>query len=122
MEEQWPTPRSGARDVRPANPYAELSALLDTTRQLDPEEMAELHLEQGFVDRALAIYEDLVRQHPDRFHYRRRRDWLARLAGVAARATLGGVDSTMRGVRAPTAAPSPPSALEVRRVAIIGVE
>ena len=51
------------RDEVP-NPYKDLRSLLDCTRQLSPEEVAELHLEQGFVERARAIYQDLVRRAP----------------------------------------------------------
>jgi hypothetical protein len=61
------------------NPYADLRALLDATRQLDPEEMAELQLEQGYIDRALAIYEELVHKEPDNPSYETRRAWLARM-------------------------------------------
>jgi hypothetical protein len=71
--------------VRPANPYADLRALLDSTRRLDPEEVAELHLEQGYADRALAIYESLLAREPANPAYRRRRDWLAKLASVRQR-------------------------------------
>lgn len=68
-----------------ANPYADLRALVDCTRELDPEEVAELQLEQGYADRALAIYEGLLAKAPDNVHYRRRRDWLARMATVRQR-------------------------------------
>ena len=65
-----------------ANPYAELSALLDTTRELTPEEMAELQLEQGYVDRALRIYDQLTAREPANASYATRREWLARMATV----------------------------------------
>lgn len=67
------------------NPYAELRALLDTTRELDPEEVAELQLEQGYPERALAVYEGLLAAEPANAAYRRRRDWLRRLATVRRR-------------------------------------
>lgn len=71
--------------MRPANPYADLRSLLDVTRQLSPEEMAELHLEQGFVDRALRIYDELVRREPANASYATRRAWLARIASASRR-------------------------------------
>lgn len=100
-----------------ANPYEDLSSLLDSTRQLSPEEVAELHLEQGFIERARAIYQDLVRQSPDNADYRRRLDWLARLASVERQKVIAvrgskrlrqvrSVDATLRGVLAPGALPS----------------
>jgi hypothetical protein len=107
--------------VHPANPYADLRALLDSTRRLDPEEVAELQLEQGYADRALAIYEALLASEPSNAGYRRRRDWLARLATVRQRPVRcvsassppppaelprDPVDATLRGVR--PVAPSPP--------------
>ena len=61
------------------NPYASLQALLDTTRELDPQEMAELQLELGYVERALAIFEQLLLDEPKNPYYRRRCEWLARL-------------------------------------------
>lgn len=64
------------------NPYADLRALLDVTRQLTPEEMAELQLEQGYVDRALSIYDELTRRDPHNTSYATRRAWLARMAAV----------------------------------------
>jgi hypothetical protein len=68
--------------VSAVHPYAELRALLDTTRQLTPEEMAELHLEQGFVDRALRIYDELAAREPANPSYATRREWLARMAAA----------------------------------------
>jgi hypothetical protein len=59
-----------------------LPGLLDTTRQLTPEEMAELHLEQGYVDRALRIYEELSAQEPANTSYTTKREWLARMAAI----------------------------------------
>ena len=70
---------------RKANPYASLQALLDTTRELDPQEMAELQLELGYVERALRIYEELLLSDPRNGHYRRRCEWLARLATASPR-------------------------------------
>lgn len=57
-------------------------ALVDTTRQLTPEEMAELHLEQGYVDRALRIYEELSAREPANSSYATKREWLARMAAI----------------------------------------
>lgn len=68
--------------MKVANPYADLRALLDATRQLTPEEMAELQLEQGYVDRALRIYDELTRREPGNASYATRRAWLARMASV----------------------------------------
>ncbi|MGE0790812.1 MAG: hypothetical protein AB7S26_34375 [Sandaracinaceae bacterium] len=103
------------------NPYARIGSLLDATRALDPEEMAELHIEQGLPDRAAAIYERLCRESPDNETYRRRLEWLRRLDSVkpipirpvsspppppapsrppGARAFVESVDHTLRGVPA----------------------
>lgn len=71
------------RDLR--SPYADLGALLDTTRELTPEEMAELQLEQGFVEAALTIFEGLLREDPTNGFYRRRCEWLARLSWAKPR-------------------------------------
>ena len=95
---RWPN------SSHPPNPYAHLSALLDTTRPLSPEELAELQLEQGYVERALAAYEQLAVIHPADPHYRRRRDWLRRLGAVAVRPMREvSVDHTLRGMRSPAA-------------------
>ena len=75
-------------DSRPVNPYAELRALLDTTRQLAPEEMAELQLEQGHVDQARRIYEELSAKDPSNRTYAMRREWLARMAPAEAHAAV----------------------------------
>ncbi|MCB9594231.1 MAG: hypothetical protein H6719_15975 [Sandaracinaceae bacterium] len=75
------------------NIYANLQALLDTTRPLNQEEMAELQLELGYVDRALAIYEELLRADPSNPWVRGRCEWLARLAMAQVR--------TIRSVGAP---------------------
>lgn len=109
----------------PSNPYAQLASLLDTTRALDPEEMAELHLEQGYVDRALEIYERLATENPRTFHYRQRRDWLRRLERPSAKARRRvSVDTTLRGMRAPgqITPAEPMAAPDVRLRRIIGVE
>jgi hypothetical protein len=74
--------------VSVANPYADLRALLDATRQLTPEEMAELQLEQGYVDRALRIYDELTRREPSNASYATRRAWLARMAAVRPARTI----------------------------------
>jgi len=71
------------RDMR--SPYADLGALLDSTRELTPEEMAELQLEQGFVEAALSIYEALLLEEPANAYYRRRCEWLARLSWAKPR-------------------------------------
>ena len=65
--------------MRRKNPYADLSALLETTRKLTDEEMAELQLELGYARRALLIYERLLLADPRNAFYRRRCEWLARL-------------------------------------------
>lgn len=75
--------------MKVANPYADLRALLDATRQLTPEEMAELHLEQGYVDRALRIYDELTRREPGNASYATRRAWLARMASVRSVRAIG---------------------------------
>lgn len=62
--------------------HADRRALLDSTRQITPEELAELQLEQGYVERALRIYEELARQHPDNATYATRRAWLARMSAA----------------------------------------
>ena len=64
------------RRMRRGNPYADLSALLDTTRKLADEEMAELQLELGYTERALFIYERLLRSEPRNEFFRRRCEWL----------------------------------------------
>ncbi len=69
------------------NPYASLGALLETTRELSPEELAELQLELGYVDRALAIYERLLLADPKNASLRGRCEWLARLAMARAKET-----------------------------------
>ncbi|MEZ4338345.1 MAG: hypothetical protein R3B82_17120 [Sandaracinaceae bacterium] len=69
------------------NPYASLAALLDATRQLSPEELAELQLELGYVERALTIYEKLLLEDPKNPYLRGRCEWLARLAMARARET-----------------------------------
>lgn len=104
-----------------ANPYADLRSLLDSTRQITPEELAELHLEQGFVDRALRIYEELARAHPTNGTYATRRAWLARMS--AARpvrpvpASEPPRDRTLRGLPSPVAAePSVVRELRIVRV------
>jgi hypothetical protein len=105
--------------VRVANPYADLRALLDTTRKLDPEEEAELHLEQGFVDRALHIYEWLTEREPNNAVYAMRREWLARMVRSRPIRAVGtvqtcepeeaSVDTTLRGVPAVPRIPEPSS-------------
>lgn len=66
------------------NPYRDLRALLDVTRPLAPEEMAELQLEQGYVERALRIYDELAARDPSNATYATRRAWLARMVSVAS--------------------------------------
>ena len=63
---------------RPYSP-AERSALLDATRKLGEEEMAELQLELGYLGRALRIYEGLLLGEPSNPSFRARCEWLARL-------------------------------------------
>lgn len=113
--------------MRVANPYADLRALLDATRQLTPEEMAELHLEQGYVDRALRIYDELTAREPSNASYATRRAWLARMAAVRplrcvpaqgeAREEPRPVERTLEGV-GPSAEPS---FAIVRRLPIVRV-
>jgi len=55
------------------------AGLLDTTRRLSGEEMAELQLELGETRRALEIYEGLLLERPRDAFYRRRCEWLARV-------------------------------------------
>lgn len=97
--------------MRLVDPHAEPGSLLDVTRRLTPEEMAELQLEQGYVDRALHIYEELVAREPSNAGYATRRAWLARMAAVrsveAAARTLDGV--------------GPPAPPLVRRLAIVNI-
>jgi len=73
--------RSRRRDI---HDRAEL-AQLEATRTIDPEEMAELQLELGYPDRALAIYEELLRSDRHNAHYARRRAWLSGLTSVRQR-------------------------------------
>lgn len=61
----------------------ELRALLDVTRRLAPEEIAELQLEQGYFDHALRIYDELARRDPSNASYATRRAWLARMLAPA---------------------------------------
>lgn len=60
-------------------------AQLEATRTIDPEEMAELQLELGYPDRALAIYEELLRRDRHNARFARRRAWLAGLTSVRRR-------------------------------------
>ncbi len=76
--------RAVHRTMGRQNLYADLSALLDATRKLTDEEMAELQLELGYTDRALLIYERLLRAEPKNLFYRRRCEWLARLLMASA--------------------------------------
>ncbi|MBX3271310.1 MAG: hypothetical protein KF729_13680 [Sandaracinaceae bacterium] len=66
-----------SRDERAA---ADSRAALEVTRPLSAEEMAELQLEQGYVERALAIFEALLAEDPENAFYRGRCAWLGRLA------------------------------------------
>lgn len=59
--------------------YSQLRASPEITRRITPEELAELHLEQGYVERALHIYEELVEREPANATYAMRRAWLARM-------------------------------------------
>ncbi len=95
MERPLPGPRDDRRVV------------LDTTRELSPEEMAELQLEQGYLDRALEIYEALLRRDPRNTVYRMRCEWLLRLTKARLRPT------SRVGRRARW--PSPPCPRERRR-------
>jgi thioredoxin-like negative regulator of GroEL len=107
--------------VRISNPPAQLRALLDTTRKLDPEEMAELQLEQGYIERALAIYDELAAKEPNNAGYRTRQAWLARMLDVQRRSAAPraaqrepSVDSTLVGA-------APPVSAKVVRRRIVGV-
>jgi thioredoxin-like negative regulator of GroEL len=93
-------------------------SLLDTTRELAPEEMAELQLEQGYVERALAIYDELVQQHPKNAAYAMRREWLARLAQPKPRESSPYSELRVK-VPEPDAAEDDPE--RVRRLPIVGV-
>lgn len=106
------------------NPYGKLRSLLDTTRQLDPEEMAELQLEQGYIERAAAIYERLAREHPANENYRRRREWLRRLTSVAKRPIRFAGPPSQRGAERPKDpdAGRPSEARRAKRVAIASVD
>ncbi len=108
-----------------ANPYAELAALLDTTRQLTPEEMAELQLEQGYVDRALRIYEELSAREPANASYATKRAWLARMASVRpAKASVPEAAPRRRMRTLEGVGPAHARAIEpaiVRRLRIVGV-
>ncbi len=79
------TVRGVHKRVGSHNPYVGLRALLDATRELSLEELAELQLELGYVDRALAIYERLLLAEPKNLAYRGRCEWLARLSMAQAR-------------------------------------
>jgi hypothetical protein len=57
----------------------DLRALLEVTRPITLEEMAELQLEQGYADRALSIYDELAEREPANAAYATRRAWLARI-------------------------------------------
>jgi hypothetical protein len=118
--------------VRPASPYAELRALLETTRRLDPVEMAELHLEQGHFDRALRIYDELLANDPSNDEFARRRAWLERMSSVRARPTrtAGAAherpaahvlrsERTLRGIRSPVAPQEPSEASVSDGVAVV---
>lgn len=82
---RFATGRVVHRRVSFHNPYAGLRALLEATRELSLEELAELQLELGYVDRALAIYERLLLAEPKNLAYRGRCEWLARLSMAQAR-------------------------------------
>jgi len=62
----------------------DLRALLEVTRPITPEEMAELQLEQGYADRALSIYDELAERDPGNAAYATRRAWLARIVARSA--------------------------------------
>lgn len=134
----WPIFRRLALPVRLANPYAELRALVDTTRRLDPVEVAELQLEQGYVERALRIYDELHANDPSNAEFARRRAWLQRMSSVQARPTrTAGVrveaaprperalpertlpERTLRGIRSPVAPPEPSEAEDRKSVAVV---
>lgn len=101
MRPSWPASRYAFRPVRTVNPYRDLRALLDVTRPLAPEEMAELQLEQGYVERALRIYDELAARDPANASYATRRAWLARMVPVAAPdpPTGGALPSEVRTLR-----------------------
>lgn len=108
------------RSVR--NPYPDLTALLDSTRQLSSEEQAELLLEQGYVERALRIYQELLESSPGDVHLTRRRDWAMRLVARERKPETGtmrkpGAEATLRGMPSPARA-APPEDPTVRRLVI----
>lgn len=120
--------------MRRRNPYADLPALLDATRKLSDEEMAELQLELGYTERSLLIYEQLLRGEPRNAFFRWRCEWLARLS-MAHRPTVPRPvvrarqrTTTRRGGLAPARASAagrakvpPESSVEVRSLPIITV-
>ncbi len=77
------------------------------TRQLTEEEIAELQLEQGYVDRALQIYEELARRDPSNASYATRRAWLARMAAAQPAPVAREASPAASEPDAPPARPSP---------------
>lgn len=77
----------------------DLRALLEITRPITPEELAELQLEQGYADRALSIYDELAEREPANTAYATRRAWLARIVARSSTprrsppASVGPLDS-----------------------------
>lgn len=108
--------------MRPvSNPYADLSSLLDQTRQLSPEEQAELLLEQGFPERALHVYEELLARAPGDPSLTRKRDWARRMLAREEKPETGTMrkptaDATLRGMPAPARADGAVRRLVIREV------
>ena len=108
-----------SRDERAA---ADSRAALEVTRPLSAEEMAELQLEQGYVDRALAIFEALLAQDPQNAFYRGRCAWLRRLAKARTplrprpRGPVASRSPTLAGV----APPRSPDAIRPHPILVVG--
>ena len=82
--------------------YRDRRRLNETTRALEPEEMAELQVEQGYLGRALSIYEELLEREPANVLYQRRCTWLRRLNVASQRpAPRDPRGETLRGFPAP---------------------
>jgi hypothetical protein len=92
----------------------DLRALLEVTRPITPEEMAELQLEQGYVDRALSIYDELTEREPGNASYATKRAWLERMARRDPSDPRPAPEQTCKGM-----GPASPGVVQRRR--IVGV-
>ena len=82
--------------------------------------LAELYFNQGFTDKAVEVYRQLLDREPDNDRLRRRLHELQAPAAAAAPAVAPAVVPAMPAAPAPTAtaAPGPPSDAAIRRVAL----